>query len=465
MTRSLEERGYALRGLFAFPDLQSQRARYLDLGYAASSACDMNDVYYRLLPRDAVAAAERLELFDELEEWHLMSAHYSITVAVNESACAPPPAPQTGAVAATGAGAGGAAATSRKTERTSGGSSEGCDAGAEPPIAAPLGGAASAPPSADHAAMPAPAPKHPRYSGAPSHSLTGASPQAVAAAVVRAAEEEGAAGARSGSGSAAQLSLRAGGRAGGRHSSGSASPSGWGRRSVSPGFRLAGFGGSGGVHSGGVHSGGSGGISEGGGGGTPPVAAVLRAAAAPNGAVDTVVVMASTAGAGGGGGAPSFTSRASVSGGSSGRATPMMVGDGADGVPAFARGGVLVGGSLCGAPDFPAMDAAEQEIVHARAVRGAVGLDLMRDGGGGGEGGGAGPRAPTLQARGEPPATPAGRAAAVQRSPAFAAAENSRGLATLAARAHGYDAGGGGFGLYDMLLPTQWWVEPGTARR
>ena len=65
----------------------------MDLGYATASACDMNDVYYRLLPRDAVAAAERLELFDELEEWHLMSAHYSITVAVNETACPPPPEP------------------------------------------------------------------------------------------------------------------------------------------------------------------------------------------------------------------------------------------------------------------------------------------------------------------------------------------------------------------------------------
>lgn len=34
--------------------------------------------------RSDVARIERLELFDETEEWHLMSAHYCIAIAVNE---------------------------------------------------------------------------------------------------------------------------------------------------------------------------------------------------------------------------------------------------------------------------------------------------------------------------------------------------------------------------------------------
>jgi tRNA wybutosine-synthesizing protein 4 len=94
MARNLEERGYALRGLHAFPDPPSQAARYRELGYGAASCADMNDIYYRLLPRPEVARVERLELFDELEEWHLMSAHYAIAVAVNEVGGAlPPPAP------------------------------------------------------------------------------------------------------------------------------------------------------------------------------------------------------------------------------------------------------------------------------------------------------------------------------------------------------------------------------------
>ena len=69
MMRNLEERGYSLRGLHAFPDLASQVARYKELGYQACSAADMNDIYYRLLPRVEVARIERLELFDEVEEW------------------------------------------------------------------------------------------------------------------------------------------------------------------------------------------------------------------------------------------------------------------------------------------------------------------------------------------------------------------------------------------------------------
>jgi hypothetical protein len=44
-----------------------------------------------------VARCERLEIFDELAEWHLMSAHYCIAVAVNEEGAA---------AAGAGAGAG-----------------------------------------------------------------------------------------------------------------------------------------------------------------------------------------------------------------------------------------------------------------------------------------------------------------------------------------------------------------------
>jgi tRNA wybutosine-synthesizing protein 4 len=89
MARNLEERGYSLRGLQAFPDLAAQTARYRELGFAACTVADMNDVYYRLLPRPDLARVERLEIFDEVEEWHLMSAHYCLAVAVNEVGAGP----------------------------------------------------------------------------------------------------------------------------------------------------------------------------------------------------------------------------------------------------------------------------------------------------------------------------------------------------------------------------------------
>jgi tRNA wybutosine-synthesizing protein 4 len=67
MARNLAERGYSLRGLHAFPDVAAQVSRYRELGYGACTAADMNEIYYRLLPRADVARIERLELFDETE--------------------------------------------------------------------------------------------------------------------------------------------------------------------------------------------------------------------------------------------------------------------------------------------------------------------------------------------------------------------------------------------------------------
>ena len=45
---------------------------------------DMNSVYYGMLPPGEVARAARRELFDELEEWHMIQAHYGLVVAVLE---------------------------------------------------------------------------------------------------------------------------------------------------------------------------------------------------------------------------------------------------------------------------------------------------------------------------------------------------------------------------------------------
>jgi len=74
-----------LRGLPFFPDINSQIARYRELGYSSGvSVYDMNDIYYKILPRSEVLRVEKIEIFDEFEEWHLMSAHYCIAVAVKE---------------------------------------------------------------------------------------------------------------------------------------------------------------------------------------------------------------------------------------------------------------------------------------------------------------------------------------------------------------------------------------------
>lgn len=67
-------------------------ARFTSLGWAACAVLDMDEIYYKQLPRSDVArcvpclgnvsllahvertrrSVERLEIFDELEEWHMI---------------------------------------------------------------------------------------------------------------------------------------------------------------------------------------------------------------------------------------------------------------------------------------------------------------------------------------------------------------------------------------------------------
>lgn len=63
-----------------------QVKRYLDRNWEYCCCTDMNDVYYRFIPRSHVRRAERIEMFDEFEEWHLMASHYSLSIAINDAA-------------------------------------------------------------------------------------------------------------------------------------------------------------------------------------------------------------------------------------------------------------------------------------------------------------------------------------------------------------------------------------------
>ena len=70
-----------MHGLNAHPTIEDQERRFASAGFLASTVWDMNQVYYKYLPRSLVAKIERLEMFDELEEWHMMQAHYCMAVA------------------------------------------------------------------------------------------------------------------------------------------------------------------------------------------------------------------------------------------------------------------------------------------------------------------------------------------------------------------------------------------------
>lgn len=70
-----------LHGLDRFPDVESQQHRFLQAGWTACRALDMNEFYRCFLPAEERRRMENLEPFDEFEEWHLKCAHYFILAA------------------------------------------------------------------------------------------------------------------------------------------------------------------------------------------------------------------------------------------------------------------------------------------------------------------------------------------------------------------------------------------------
>ncbi|KAI7890654.1 S-adenosyl-L-methionine-dependent methyltransferase [Mucor mucedo] len=78
MIRNLKSRNIDLKGIHAFPDLIHQEKRFLDLGWQHAKAVDINTIHDKYLDRKEIARMARLEILDELEEWHLLSAHYCV---------------------------------------------------------------------------------------------------------------------------------------------------------------------------------------------------------------------------------------------------------------------------------------------------------------------------------------------------------------------------------------------------
>ncbi|KAK9824836.1 hypothetical protein WJX81_004800 [Elliptochloris bilobata] len=84
MVRNLESRGCPLRGLPGTPDLEAQRRRFTDNAWQRAEAADMDIIHRCHLDPIDRQRAERLEIFDEFEEWHLIQAHYCIAVGIND---------------------------------------------------------------------------------------------------------------------------------------------------------------------------------------------------------------------------------------------------------------------------------------------------------------------------------------------------------------------------------------------
>ncbi|KAF0698680.1 Aste57867_10721 [Aphanomyces stellatus] len=99
MVENIHMRGCDLKSIFScvatilcfpprhcrYPEADDQRRRFLDVGFAHVDCWDMNKVYYEYLDVTERKQKERLELFDEVEEFHMLQGHYCLVVASKQA--------------------------------------------------------------------------------------------------------------------------------------------------------------------------------------------------------------------------------------------------------------------------------------------------------------------------------------------------------------------------------------------
>lgn len=78
-----------LHAIQDYPDVEAQRRRFLDNGWEQCVCLNMNNFYSGLVPEAEKMKMERLEPFDEYEEWHQKCSHYFILAASRGSLAAP----------------------------------------------------------------------------------------------------------------------------------------------------------------------------------------------------------------------------------------------------------------------------------------------------------------------------------------------------------------------------------------
>ncbi|EGC37241.1 hypothetical protein DICPUDRAFT_54123 [Dictyostelium purpureum] len=82
MIKNIEMKGCPLLSIESFPEIEDQRKRYNNLGWNKTEILDMREVYNHFINKDRIKETNKLEIFDEFEEWDLIQSHYVYVFAI-----------------------------------------------------------------------------------------------------------------------------------------------------------------------------------------------------------------------------------------------------------------------------------------------------------------------------------------------------------------------------------------------
>ncbi|KEG04468.1 leucine carboxyl methyltransferase, putative [Plasmodium vinckei vinckei] len=83
MINYFNQRGITLKSIHKYNSLELQIERYKNLGWSNVYINDMNEIYDYHISFEEKKKIEKIEMFDEFEEWRLFQNHYFILVAFN----------------------------------------------------------------------------------------------------------------------------------------------------------------------------------------------------------------------------------------------------------------------------------------------------------------------------------------------------------------------------------------------
>ncbi len=81
MVENLQAAGHRVPGIIDYPSLDTQQQRFLENGWETASSETFLQAFDTMISAELKKKIFKLEMFDELEEWCLLMAHYSLTVA------------------------------------------------------------------------------------------------------------------------------------------------------------------------------------------------------------------------------------------------------------------------------------------------------------------------------------------------------------------------------------------------